>query len=90
MGVKRGVAACLAALAAVALARQDGRRAAKLFGASEALSRLIRVQILPYDREQYTSNVAILKQQLDQAAFRAAWESGSAMHYEQAVAYALL
>jgi hypothetical protein len=85
----QAVAACVAAFGAVALARGDLTRAARLYGASEALSQSIHTRLLVFDHEQFERNVTALREQLDAAALNAAWAEGRAMTLEQAVAYAL-
>jgi tetratricopeptide (TPR) repeat protein len=86
---RQAVAGCLAAFGAVALARGDLRRAARLYGASEALSQSIHARLLIFDHEQFQRNVAALREQLDAAALDTAWAEGRAMTMEQAIVYAL-
>jgi non-specific serine/threonine protein kinase len=86
---RQAVAGCVAACGAVALARGDLRRAARLNGASEALSQSIHARLLAFDHEQFQHNVAVLRERLDAAALDAAWAEGRAMTMEQAMVYAL-
>jgi non-specific serine/threonine protein kinase len=86
---KKGIAGCLAAYAAVALARDQFIRAARLFGAVEALFEAIRIKLLPDDYDQYARNVTMLRSRLDEATFQKAWADGSAMTMDKAIEYAL-
>jgi tetratricopeptide (TPR) repeat protein len=85
------VCACLAA----ALGRQRadsepaGRRAARLFGAAEALRETLGAPTLPIYQAQYQRGVAATRALLDDATFEAAWAEGRTMTFEQAVAEAL-
>jgi predicted ATPase/class 3 adenylate cyclase len=89
IGDKQAVAACLAAFAALALAQEELLRAAQLFGASDAVSESIRTELLPHDRDECKRNLAMLRTQLDEVAFNAAWEAGRRMTMEEAVKLAL-
>jgi tetratricopeptide (TPR) repeat protein len=64
-------------------------RAARLFGAAEALRRRIGLRIHAVEQADYESSLAHARAQLDSAAFGAAWEEGRAMGWERAAAYAL-
>jgi hypothetical protein len=84
----------VAGLAAVQGQRPDdtqpgGLRAARLFGAVEALRETRGAPVLPQNREYYQRRVAVARAQLDETAFAAAWAEGRAMTLEQAVADAL-
>jgi len=68
---------------------QQLERAARLFGAAEALRAAAGVPLTPFDRADYDRDVAAIQAQLDNAALKAAWVEGRAMSLEQAVAYAL-
>lgn len=89
IGDKQGVAACLGAYAAVAMADEQFERAANLFGAVETMLESIRTKLLPYDDDQFTQNVTSLRAHLDEAALKAAWALGRQMTMEQAMALAL-
>ncbi|HSH77819.1 MAG TPA: tetratricopeptide repeat protein, partial [Herpetosiphonaceae bacterium] len=79
----------LESLAGVAVDQGQATRAARLFGASEALRERIGIVVDPDDRPEYARDVAAARRQLDETAFAAAWAEGRAMTLEQAVAYAL-
>ncbi len=83
------VAERLEGFAKLAGAAQQPRRAARLFGAAEALRKRIGTPIPPVERADYDGAVALVQAQLDPAAFSAAWAEGQALSWDQAAAYAL-
>jgi predicted ATPase/DNA-binding SARP family transcriptional activator len=85
VGDRQGVAASLVGLAAVAEAREQPEESAVLLGAAEALVKSIESQLLPFDAEEYERVTAIARSRLDAAMFAAAWATGRAMKYDQAV-----
>jgi hypothetical protein len=99
IGDKGGIAWCLEKLAEIALTKgqrestlkreEDFRRAARLFGAAEALRAPVNSTIDMVDQPEYERQVAIVRAQLDEAAFTAAWTKGQAMTLEQTIEYAL-
>ena len=88
-GDKRGISYCLALLARVTGDTGQPERAARLFGAAEALREAIHVRLEYVDRIEEDRNIDAVRTQLDEAAFAAAWAEGRAMTLEQAVDYAL-
>jgi len=64
-------------------------RAARLFGAAEALREALGAPVLWFQRQSYAQGVAALRAWLDDAACAAAWAEGRGMTLEQAIAYAL-
>jgi predicted ATPase/DNA-binding CsgD family transcriptional regulator/transcriptional regulator with XRE-family HTH domain len=76
-------------LAAVASLRGQPERAARLFGAVEALLAATSTTLAPVDRTLYQSHVAQVRAQPDEATQAAAWAHGRTMTLEQAVAEAL-
>ena len=76
-GDKRGIVGCLNGLASVAAATGRFARAARLFGAAEALRE--EVGAAPRHRHRSGSAVAQTKSALGEAAFAAAWEAGRAL-----------
>jgi tetratricopeptide (TPR) repeat protein len=76
---------CLAGLAGLA----EPSRAARLFGAAEALREVDRSQPVLARRREIERNLVAARAQLDPDAWDAAWAEGRAMTLEQAVAYAL-
>jgi predicted ATPase/DNA-binding XRE family transcriptional regulator len=91
VGEKTNAALCLEELAAIAASDDRLVRAARLWGAAEALLKRIEVTALPYapDRSLYQEQVAAARARLDQEMWADAWEEGRAMTTERAVAYAL-
>jgi hypothetical protein len=91
-----GIAECLAGLAAAAAAEAEGEplvaeRAARLFGAAEALLEARGISLVAADKAEYGRYVAVVRSQLDEAALAAAWAEGRAMAaggWEQAIGYA--
>ncbi len=68
---------------------RDRQRAARLFGAAEALREAIATPLSPVDRSAQEQAVANVRAHLDVATFAAAWAEGRAMTLEQATSYAL-
>ncbi len=89
LGNKDYIPNCLEGLAEGARVQGDLGRAARLFGAAEALRLAIGVPLPPVDRAIYEHQVTAARAQIDAAAFAQAWEEGRAMPLEQAIAYAL-
>jgi tetratricopeptide (TPR) repeat protein len=105
LGNKYGIATCLEGLAGVASAKgvptgqghratpaqhlEGAQRAARLFGAAEALREAVGGTTVPANRADYDRNVAAVRAQLDEATLTAAWAEGRAMPLEQAITYAL-
>ena len=83
------MAECLAGLAAVALAQEDGARAARLWGAAEALRENAGVAMWAADRVEYERQRVALGAGIDERALAAAWAAGRALAPEQAIAEAL-
>jgi predicted ATPase/transcriptional regulator with XRE-family HTH domain len=89
LGDKQAVAACLAALAADALVGGDLARAARLFGASEALQEAISTPLLTWDVEQLQHHIEAVRQKLPRPELDVHWTAGRAMSMEQAIDDAL-
>ncbi len=92
-GGKRGVVDCLMGLAGVAASARRPGQAARLLGAMEAQREALHIGPMAAayaDRVEYDRYVAIVRAQLDEASYTAAWEEGRAMTLEQATACALL
>ena len=79
----------LEGLASVACAQGQAGRAARLFGAAEAMRECIHWPLRSDNVPEYERQVAAVRAQLDAATFDAAWAEGRALTAEQAVAYAL-
>jgi hypothetical protein len=74
-------------MAGIWLARGQPMRAARLFGASQALRGTSAAPVGAV--VCYTRDVTSVRAQLDEATFTAAWAEGEALTLEQAIAYAL-
>lgn len=86
-GDQRGVAECLAGLGGALAALKQPERAARLFGAAEALS--AGATLWPANQADYARHVAAARAPLADATFAAAWAAGRALSLEQAIGGAL-
>jgi tetratricopeptide (TPR) repeat protein len=89
LGALQVVAECLEGLASVAGGQGQGTRAARLFGAAEALREGIGAPLAPADRTNYECSVNLARAVLDTPAFTTAWADGRTMPLEQVIAEAL-
>jgi non-specific serine/threonine protein kinase len=91
LGNEADVAHCLEGLASMYGAEGKIVRAARLWGAEEAVLEKLEDAVYTYlpDRALYRSQVAAARSQLDEAVWTAAWTEGRVMSLEQAVEYAL-
>jgi predicted ATPase/DNA-binding CsgD family transcriptional regulator len=78
-------------LAGVVGLRGDGARAARLWGAAEALREAAGFTMSPWTASNlaYERHLSHARSQLDEAAWEAAWSEGRKMTAQEAVAYAL-
>ena len=78
-------------LGVVAASLGKPTRAARLWGAAQALNEALGTKITPFVRSlsDYEARVAVARSQLGEEAFAAAWEEGRTMGFEQAIGYAL-
>jgi len=88
---KTGTSYGLRGMAGVAALRGDATRAARLWGADEALREEIGQALSPFDRAHpdYEGLLDAARQRVDDASWRAALAEGRAMSAEEAVEYAL-
>jgi hypothetical protein len=84
-----GLAASLEALAKVCAARREPAKAARLFGAAEALRSRLSSARPPTDHPEYEQVVSAARAALGDDAFRKHWEEGQAMTLAQSIACAL-
>jgi predicted ATPase/class 3 adenylate cyclase len=89
IGDRRGIAYALEGFAALASAQEQPERAARLWGAEEALREEMGAPLSPSEREEYDRKIAEARAALGEDAFSAAWMEGRAMTQEQAIEYAL-
>lgn len=87
LGVPTDIIQVFLALAGSLGALGELVRAAHLFGAAYAFLQHSGVLIDPSDQPEHDRNMEIVRAQLSNAAFAAAWAEGQAMTFEQAVAY---
>ena len=78
-------------LAKLAALRGIPVRAARLWGAAEALREQIGISLSEFDRanSDYERDLALVRSALEEATFEAAWAEGRAMSFDQAVGYLL-
>ncbi|MHB8578121.1 MAG: LuxR C-terminal-related transcriptional regulator, partial [Dehalococcoidia bacterium] len=84
-GDRRGIAECLDGLAGAMGALRQPERAARLFGTAEGLREAIGAEQTPVNAADYARSLAVARDQLDAAAFAAAWAAGRALPLEQAI-----
>jgi tetratricopeptide (TPR) repeat protein len=89
LGDRKYSALTLADMAGLVAAGGHPEAAARLLGASEAHLETLGIVIHAGDRPDVDRHVAVVREQLDEATFDAAWAEGRAMSLEQAVSYAL-
>jgi DNA-binding CsgD family transcriptional regulator len=80
---------CLEGLAAVAMRRGDGERAARQWGAVEAWRAAANVPIGAFEAKDYERWLVAARATLDEVSFAAAWAAGRSLSQEQATAEAL-
>jgi predicted ATPase/class 3 adenylate cyclase len=89
LGHRAAIAHQLECFAFLAIRRDAPERAARLFGAAEALREKINIVMSPMEHVEYGKEVAALRASLDEEAFTSAWAAGRAMTMEAAIDYAL-
>ncbi|HUF38873.1 MAG TPA: adenylate/guanylate cyclase domain-containing protein [Anaerolineales bacterium] len=82
------VANILECFAMIAVAKEQPGRAARLFGAAEALRTRLGADMTAYERMEYEPAVAILKGGMDTAAFEGARAAGAGMDVDAAIEFA--
>ena len=88
-GAKLEVADRLEGLAKVAGSQRQSKRAARLFGAAQALRDQFGTPQIPVEQADYDRNLAAVRAALGDGAFTAAWAEGQALPLAQAIEYAL-
>jgi hypothetical protein len=89
LGQQSAAAHELECFAFIAGASGQNERAARLFGAAEALRESIGSNMTPSERREYDRAVLQLHAQTDAAALQATWAAGRALSMEQAIQLAL-
>jgi tetratricopeptide (TPR) repeat protein len=86
---KRPVCEFLTGLGVVAAGTDHPERAAKLYGAAQAIFEIIDYRLSPFDRAEFDRHLGMAEQKLGDSKFEAIATEGRAMPMEQAIAYAL-
>jgi len=89
LGNQQGIAECLAGFAGLALAQGEWARAIQLFAVSQLLLDAIGAPLSPADRIPFDRDLAAAHLKVDETAFKSAWDAGSALSTEAAIALAL-
>jgi hypothetical protein len=89
LGHRGAIAHQLECFAFVAMAKHDLVRAARLFGAAEAIREVAEIVMLSDEREEYDAAIGQLRNALDATALDSAWAEGRRMTTDEAVALAL-
>ena len=85
----RGMIACLAGFAVIAVAQEQYRRAAQLMGAIETQLASLGIRLLYMDKMEYDRNLALLHTNLDENTLKKFWTKGNTMSLEQTISFAL-
>jgi hypothetical protein len=89
IGSREGIAYCLEGLAAVAMSRLEGARAARLLGASEAVCENLELTLDPFEQALHGWTTAQTRTQLGDEAFAVELAAGRALSVDEAAGYAL-
>jgi len=89
LGSRTNIPEYLEATASFCAADGEADRAARLFGAAQALREKMGIPLEPSDRAEYERTVAAARAALGDEAFAAAWAEGRAMSWQEAMVYAL-
>ncbi len=90
MGDKEHTLTCIQLLASMAVEQHRPDRAARLLGASDTLRKAIGAARRPAGQADFDACLADIRRQFaNEDVFAAAWAEGSALTFEQAVAYAV-
>jgi predicted ATPase/class 3 adenylate cyclase/Tfp pilus assembly protein PilF len=81
---RQGMAQCLFALASLQVIPRP-RRAVPLFAAAGKLRQAMGTMMPVTDRQDYDTSLLILRRQMDDATFQAAWAEGQSLSIEQAI-----
>src|SRR5215207_297055 len=89
VGARRQVAECMRGLAEVALLIGQPGQSARLHAAAEALREEVGAALEPAERAEHERSVAVIRGDIDEAAFADAWGGGGALSLTEAVVEAL-
>jgi tetratricopeptide (TPR) repeat protein len=85
----RGIVACLAGFAAVAVVQGQFQRAAQLLGVVEAQLASLGIRLVYLDKLEYERTLALLRAKVDEKILARFWKKGKEMSFDEAVAFAL-
>ena len=88
-GRRGAVANQLECIAFIATAEGQRDRAARLFGAAEALRETLDDKMMPEEQKEYDAHLAALREAMDAKDLQDAWQAGHALDLDSAVSYAL-
>jgi tetratricopeptide (TPR) repeat protein len=89
VGDPRGMIACLAGFAAIALAQENYHRAAQLMAALETQFNAIGIRLLYMDRMEYERSLGQLNARLNEKDIHKSWDKGKIMSLDQVIAFAI-
>jgi predicted ATPase len=89
LGHRAAIAHQFESFAFIAKVHEQAERAARLFGAAEALREKISIPMSPPEQIEYNREVADLRAGMDEKAFTSLWGEGRALAMEAAIEYAL-
>ena len=89
LGHRAAIAHQLECFAQIAKVQEQEQRAARLFGAAEALREETEIPMTAVERVEYDRELADLRSNMDDKSFVLGWAEGSAMTLEQAISFAL-
>ncbi len=89
LGHRAAIAHQLECFAMLAKAGEDGQRAARIFGAAEALRERINIPMQPVERIEYDREVHELRGGMNQGEFAKYWAVGRILSMEEAIRFAL-
>jgi non-specific serine/threonine protein kinase len=89
LGDPRGVLACLAGFADIAVVQGKFARAAQMMAAVETQLAAMGMRLLPVDKLESERNLALLLTKLDEKTLNKFWAKGKAMSLDDAITFAL-
>ena len=89
LGYRAAIAHQLECFAMLAKAAEDEQRAARIFGAAEALREKINIPMQPMERMEYDHEVKELRDGMNTEDFAKYWTEGRALSMEEAIRFAL-
>ncbi len=89
LGHRAAIAHQLECFASIAQTRANGPRAARLYGAADALREKISIAMTPVEKTEYDRLVSELRSSMDEEGFTLAWADGRLMSADQAIQFAL-